>query len=63
MLRSDMNLEHPAITRVRELGMEPMTHEPVCPFCGEPAESFYFDRDGDCVGCCECIEQKSYDEV
>lgn len=63
MRTADMMLEHPAIRRVRALGLEPQSHEPLCPFCGRDAETIYFDRDGDCVGCCDCLRAVGYDEI
>lgn len=29
-----------------------------CPICGaEEPEDFYFDKSGDIIGCCECVER------
>ena len=30
-------------------------HLPECPVCGEEADTFYKNSDGDIVGCMECI--------
>lgn len=63
MRQEDLSLEHPDITRARLMGLDPMSHEPLCPICGQDAETFYFDRDGDCVGCCDCLRAVGYDEI
>ena len=57
MRHEDLNQEHPAVTRVRKMGLDPMSHDPVCSVCGRDAERFYF-RDGECLGSCECVTIK-----
>ena len=31
------------------------TDGPICPECGEPCETYYFDKYGDIIGCDNCI--------
>jgi hypothetical protein len=35
-------------------GQEPKL--PVCPVCGEECDEFYRDKDGDILGCENCID-------
>ena len=63
MRHEDLSLEHPDITRARLMGLDPMSHDSLCPICGQDAERFYFGRYGECLGCCECVIIKDYDEI
>lgn len=44
----------------------PLEEWPICPVCGRETDTFYKDKDGDIVGCDECIrsvdawEEKPY---
>ena len=46
--------------------MEPENtgYEPVCRFCGsDTAETFYFDREGEFIGCEYCVRKKEWYET
>lgn len=62
MQRSDRELEHPAVTRALRYGVLP-ARDPLCPVCARAAETFYFSREGECLGCCECVRSVPYDEM
>lgn len=36
---------------------------PCCPWCGEPTDTVYCDRNGNLVGCPECIDEVDAKEV
>lgn len=45
-------------TPERPLEPPPLPPEewPICPVCGKETDTFYKDKDGDIVGCDECIQ-------
>lgn len=49
-------LENPIITRTERDG-PPDEPWPRCPVCGMATDTFYQDRDGDIVGCVECLNK------
>lgn len=53
-------LEHPTITNARCTGYpddkEPET--PICPNCGEEADTFYISADKEVLGCDNCISRR-----
>ena len=50
----------PWIREAETYGMpEPEDVNYYCPVCGaEQPEDFYFDRDGDICGCCDCMKRR-----
>lgn len=60
-----MNIEHPVIANMERTGypdgLAPKI--PICPVCGEEADTFYKNKDGEIVGCDECIRTVSAFEV
>lgn len=62
MRLSDRELEHPAVTRALRYGVLP-ARDPLCPVCARAAETFYISREGECLGCCECVRSVPYDEM
>ncbi|MGN1157110.1 MAG: hypothetical protein ACI4TK_13110 [Agathobacter sp.] len=59
-----MMRDHPIIENMERTGY-PDGQEPkalICPLCGSEADDFYF-RDGECIGCSECIRTKAFYEI
>ena len=52
-------LDDPLIRYAQKNGFAPwnVPKEPRCPICGQDAESFYKDIDGEIVGCDNCIKE------
>ncbi len=56
----DMHLQHPVITNM-ELTGYPDGKEPTyphCPICQRECETIYLDKDGNIVGCDECVDTR-----
>jgi len=49
------NLPDAPWIRDAEINGVPDAPAPICPVCGDEAEEFYLDRDGDVIGCDRCI--------
>ena len=49
--------DNPIVESLDRTGLPPWDSgkEPVCPVCGEPCDSIYFDRNNDVVGCENCL--------
>lgn len=49
--------DDPAIRMAERWGPPPYDDdpEPTCPICGKECETIYTDKDGDPVGCDECL--------
>lgn len=54
-----MMLQHPVITNMEMYGTPDGSEvrEPRCPVCGEPADLVYRNKDGEIVGCGECLRR------
>lgn len=52
--------DHPVIRNMERTGFPDGKCEewPVCPACGGETDLFYFDVDGDLVGCDNCVTTK-----
>jgi hypothetical protein len=50
-------MEHPEITRCERTGFPDnrKDEEPTCPICGGECDTIYKDREGEIVGCNECL--------
>lgn len=55
-----MMSDHPIVESLDRTGLPPWDkgQEPICPVCGASCETIYFDRNGDAVGCDECVEAR-----
>lgn len=49
--------DDPIIESLERTGLPPWNDgkEPSCPVCGEPCDTLYRNKDGDVVGCEECL--------
>lgn len=45
------------------MACQPEPTPPVCPICDEETDTYYYDKDGELVGCGECIHTKDAWEV
>lgn len=61
----DTLLDHPAIRNAERTGYPDnrRDEEPVCPICGARCEDIYKDREGEIVGCDECLKRCNAWEV
>ena len=56
--------DHPIIRNMERTGYPGKVPEiPVCPVCGDEAETFYMNEDKQIVGCDNCIEKRDSWEV
>ena len=52
-------MEHPDITRAIRTGYpEVEPRYPRCPICNKECETIYWSREGEVVGCDECLEKQ-----
>ena len=64
-MRGEFCADHPVIRNLERTGYPDGRPPavPVCPLCGEEAERFYYDRNGELVGCDECVSARDAWEV
>lgn len=57
-MRSDG--DNPIVQSLERTGLPPWQDdkEPVCPICGEPCDTIYFNNCGEAVGCDVCVEAR-----
>ncbi|MEG2286071.1 MAG: hypothetical protein RSB90_10955 [Eubacterium sp.] len=61
-----INIQDYPITRNLEQTGWPDAKEPQypdCPMCGSQAEEFYKNKEGEIIGCSDCVEQLSWEYV
>ena len=50
-------VDHPIVESLDKTGLPPWDDgkAPTCPVCGEECDTLYYSKDGDVVGCNECL--------